>query len=89
MGWLTAGLKLFPLIVQGIKAVEIRSKDKGSSKQEEALTIVRETLDQDKDDGETLKNLTLSDPAVEFALRNCIDAAVHLMNVLSKHKGSS
>jgi hypothetical protein len=72
--------------VRGIKAVELSSKDKGSSKQEKALAIVRETLDLDTDDGENLKDLTLTDPAVEFAIRNCIDASVHLMNVLSKHK---
>ena len=85
MGWWTIGLKLFPLIVTAIKKVEETVTDKGKSKQDIAIELIRTALEV-QEYGEDGIGGTLS-PEVETATRDCIDASVTLMNILSKREG--
>lgn len=85
--WITAGLKLLPLITGAVHLVEklkpARTEPepaKGSAKQDAAVEAVKALLVISED--LTDRDL-LNDAAVEAATRSVIDAYVNLQNVIA------
>lgn len=81
MGWLTVGLKLAPLIIGAVHAIEglVTSKH-GKDKQDAAVDLVGVMLAAIE--GTAGRDL-LNDAAVQDATRRVIDAVVALQNVIA------
>ena len=81
MPWITLGLKLAPLIVGAVHAVERLVKGaKGKEKQDAAVDLIATMLAAIE--GAAGKDL-LDDAAVQDAVRKTIDAVVSLQNILA------
>jgi hypothetical protein len=79
MAWLDGALKLIPLIVSAITAVEKLVEKKGQAKQDAAVDLVTQlvplieaSIDRD----------VVDDAAVQQGLRDTITATVSLMNIV-------
>lgn len=83
MTWITGALKLIPLAMTAIGAVERFVKGKGKDKQDAAVAMVRDLLPMvEAGIGQDL----LDDEKVQSALRKLIDAGVELQNVVADAK---
>jgi hypothetical protein len=81
MGWLTIGLKLFPLITEAIGWVEKFVTRKGRHKQDAAVYMVKSALGVVE---AGFSRDILNDSQVEDATRKVIDAVVALQNIIAK-----
>ncbi len=81
MGWVTIGLKLAPLIIGCVQAIERLVKGAhGKDKQDAAVDMIGTVLAATE--GLAGKDL-LEDAAVQAATRKVIDAVVALQNVIA------
>lgn len=80
--WLTVGLKLLPLIVSAVNAVEriVKGGAHGKDKQDAAVDLV--TTMVESIEGLVNKDL-LDDAQVQVALRATIDAIVAMQNAMA------
>lgn len=80
LGWVTAALKIVPVIVGAVKAVEsLLSATKGKAKQDAAVDLVTELVPIVE---ASIGRDVVDDAAVQDAIRKVIDAVVSLMNVV-------
>jgi len=81
MGWVTIGLKLAPLIIGAVQAVErlVRSAH-GKDKQDAAVDMIGAMLAAIE--GSAGRDI-LNDAEVQLATRKVIDAVVALQNVIA------
>lgn len=83
MGWVSIGLKLFPLVIGAVHAVERLVTARSEGKQDAAVETVRAMLMAVE--GGLSRDL-LDDQAVQDATRKLIDAYVALQNALASHR---
>lgn len=84
MHWLEIGLKLMPLVVGAVEAVEkLFTSEKGKAKQDAAVTMVMAWLGVAE--GAAGRDL-LKDPEVDKAVRAAIDSIVAAQNAIAAAK---
>ena len=87
MGWVAIGLRLAPLIIGAVQAVErLVTSAKGKAKQDAAIDMVATVLAAVE--GAAGQDL-LNDAAVQDATRKVIDAVVALQNVIARRVAAS
>lgn len=80
MNWITAGLKLFPLIVTAVKAVEkLGDAKKGKEKQDAAVDMVGDLIPLIEG---AIDRDVVNEADVQRVLRKAIDVIVELQNVV-------
>ena len=83
MKWVSIGLRIAPLIVTAIEAVERLVKGKGREKQDAAVAAIAAALEAiEAGAGRDL----LDDAEVEAAMRAAIDAVVAVQNVIARKR---
>ena len=86
MPWVLIGLKLAPLIIGAVHAVErLLTSKHGKDKQDAAVDMIDAMLAAIE--GSAGRDL-LDDAAVQVAVRAVIDATVKLQNIIASRKGS-
>ena len=83
MSWLTGILKLIPLILAAVQAVERMSSKKGKAKQDEAVNLVGDLVPLIE---ASIGRDVVDDAKVQVAIRAVIDAVVALQNVAADVK---
>jgi|TARA_R110000787_G_scaffold141904_6_gene255462 hypothetical protein len=83
MKWLKGALKLFPLIMAAVQAVERMSSKKGKAKQDEAVNLVGDLVPLIES---SIGRDVVDDAKVQAAIRAVIDAVVALQNVATDVK---
>lgn len=79
MSWITGALKLFPLILSAVHAVERMSSKKGKDKQDEAIALVGDLVPLIE---ASIGRDVVNEAEVQSAIRKVIDAVVTLQNVV-------
>lgn len=80
MNWVTSALKLFPLIITAVSAIErIASAKKGTEKQDEAIAMVGDLVPLIEGG---IGRDVVDEADVQIAIRKVIDAVVALQNVV-------
>jgi len=80
MRWVAGALKLFPLIVTAVNAIErFATTKKGSEKQDEAVAMVSDLVPLVE---ASIGRDVVNDTDVQQAIRKVIDAVVALQNVV-------
>ena len=87
MGWLGIAFKVIPTAVEAIKTTEklIHGRNQSKVKEKTAVDLVRSMLNSVEEGAD---RDILNRPEVEGALRGCISAIIHLMNVVSAKRSS-
>ena len=80
MSWLHGILKLIPLILAAVQAVERMSSKKGKAKQDEAVILVGDLVPLIE---ASIGRDVVDDAKVQTAIRDVINAVVSLQNVAS------
>ena len=87
MGWIVLGIKLLPLIVESVQAIErvVTGRKRGKEKEDAAVAMVHAILNTvevglDKD--------LLNDQDVNKATRGVMQAIVMLENVIARRKAA-
>ena len=83
MIWLQGALKLIPLILAAVQAVERMSNKKGKEKQNEAVNLVGDLIPLIE---ASVGRDVVDDAKVQIAIRSVIDAVVQLQNVAADVK---
>ena len=83
MSWLHGILKLIPLILAAVQAVERMSSKKGKDKQDEAVNLVGDLVPLIE---ASIGRDVVDDAKVHVAIRAVIDAVVALQNVAADVK---
>jgi hypothetical protein len=83
MIWLQGALKLIPLILAAVQAVERMSTKKGKAKQEEAVHLVGDLVPLIE---ASVGRDVVDDEKVQIAIRSVIDSVVALQNVAASVK---
>lgn len=84
MGWMTAGLRLVPLVIAAVQTVErLAIAMKGKDKQDAAIGMVGDLVPMIE---AGIGRDVVSESAVQDALRKVIDAVVALNNVVADVK---
>ena len=83
MSWLIGVLKLIPLILAAVQAVERMSSKKGKEKQDEAVHLVGDLVPLIE---ASVGRDIVDDEKVQIAIRTVIDAVVALQNVAASVK---
>lgn len=80
MNWITGVLKLFPLIITAVTAIErMAGAKKGKEKQDEAIALVGDLVPVIE---ASIGKDVVNESAVQDAIRKVIDAVVSLQNVV-------
>lgn len=79
MGWVNGALKLIPLVIAAVNAVERMSGKKGKEKQDEAISLVGELVPVIE---ASIGRDVVNESEVQGAIRKVIDAVVSLQNVV-------
>lgn len=80
MNWVTGALKLIPLIMAAVNAVERMSgAKKGKEKQDEAISLVGDLVPMIE---ASIGRDVVNEAGVQDAIRKVIDAVVSLQNVV-------
>ena len=79
MGWVVGVLKLVPLILSAVHAVERMSSKKGKDKQDEAIALVGDLVPLIE---ASIGRDVVNEAEVQGAIRKVIDAVVALQNVV-------
>ena len=79
MGWVNGALKLIPLVIAAVNAVERMSGKKGKEKQDEAISLVGELVPVIE---ASIGRDVVNEADVQAAIRKVIDAVVALQNVV-------
>lgn len=79
MNWITGALKLFPLILTAVNAIERMSSKKGKEKQDEAIALVGDLVPIIE---AGVGRDVINEAGVQDAIRKVIDAVVSLQNVV-------
>ena len=79
MAWITGAMKLIPLIITAVSAVErIGGAKKGKEKQDEAIALVGDLVPLIES---SIGRNVVNEAEVQSAIRKVIDAVVALQNV--------
>ena len=80
MNWVTGAVRLIPLIITAVQAVErLASAKKGKEKQEAAIGIIGDLVPMIE---ASINKEVVNEAAVQDAIRKVIDAVVSLQNVV-------
>lgn len=79
MGWVTGALKLIPLILTAITAVEKLVDKKGKAKQDAAVDLIGQLVPLIE---ASIERDVVDDAAVQQGIRDTITATVSLMNIV-------
>lgn len=79
MTWITGVVKLFPLIISAVNAVERMSSKKGKDKQDDAIALVGDLTPLIES---RIGRDVVDEAEVQSAIRKVIDAYVALQNVV-------
>lgn len=79
MAWITGALKIVPLIIAAVNAVERMSGKKGKEKQDEAIGLIGDLVPVIE---ASIGRDVVDEAEVQGAIRKVIDAVVALQNVV-------
>lgn len=79
MKWILGALKIFPLIIAAVNAVERLSSKKGTDKQDEAITLIGDLVPLIE---ASIGRDIVNEAEVQSAIRKVIDAVVALQNIV-------
>ena len=79
MNWIVGALKIVPLIIAAVRAVERMSSKKGKEKQDEAIALVGDLVPLIE---ASIGRDVVNETDVQSAMRKVIDAVVELQNVV-------
>lgn len=83
LAWIRMGLKVVPLVMSAIGAIEKVAEKKGQAKQDAAVGLVSELLPAIES---AISRDVVDDAKVQTGLRAVIDAVVALLNVIEDVK---
>lgn len=79
MNWITGALKLVPLILTAVTAVERLTSKKGQEKQDAAIDLVGQLVPMIE---ASIDREVVNEASVQVAMRKVIEAIVALLNVV-------